>query len=901
MSDPDFTSRSAQRWQRISACFEQALETPLAERTHFVELSLADDPESCREVIEMLNASSNLGMLDGDARELFSDLSSDSDETALPTGTTVGAYRLAERVGRGGMGDVYRAHRVDGVFEQQVAIKMLRGGLWGDTLVRRFEMERRILARLTHPDIVGIIDGGTSENSRPYLVMPYVDGQPITEYCEKNQLGLDARLRLFMRVANAVQHAHTRLIVHRDIKPSNIFVTNEGEVRLLDFGIAKLLNADADTTAEVARSTVRLFTPEYSAPEQLAGQSITAATDVHALGLLLYQLVCNERPNRMPGRPLRELEHAILNVDPPAPSTIESGYAWRARVRGDLDLIILKALRKEPDRRYATAAQFADDVGRFMAGMPVQAVKGSAAYSARRFVQRHRAGVITSAALALTLAGIALLTTVQAHRLKIERDRVQREQIATNTVVNLLQSLFARSNPNVFSGGDTLRVAQLLDVGELMVDSLSSQPLVQARMWRSLGNMHESRGRIDKAKDLLWRAYQRYQTSVGADSLDVIATLHEYARVVGYYEGREAAAPLFRQTVERMRRVVPDTSSDLRIAERELSQSLEDAEARAAELEKLAGKSHALANAADSIARASDLNALAVEKYGTGDYPTALSLFTEVLRILTATLPPAHPNRLLLMGNVGATRDRLGDYVGADAMLRELVKERRRASPVVPIPLAVALEYLAITSAHRGYLVDADTLMREVLALRSGNIPYNHIDVVRGLQNRAMIATARGRHADAVALADTARQLALSSRILTTPDQYSVRIRRLQTLIEAGKLPQADREATEIRPLVQREFNETHPMWVAFAMNQGVLALLHSNWTEAAAAFASAETGLKQRMPSTHPDVAGAACGRGIALREIGGSNEGPQLIGAHCTRYRQYGLASPAILARLN
>lgn len=230
MTEPDPTSPSASRWQRISVCFEQALERPVDQRTSFVETSLADDPESCREVMAMLSASSDLGMLDSDVRELFSDASEGAADNALPAGTQVGAYCLDERVGRGGMGDVYRAHRVDGVFEQQVAVKMLRGGLWSDTLVRRFEMERKILARLAHPDIVGIIDGGTGENSRPYLVMPFVEGQPITEYCDKLQLGLDARLALFMRVAHAVQYAHTRLIVHRDIKPSNIFVTNEGEV-----------------------------------------------------------------------------------------------------------------------------------------------------------------------------------------------------------------------------------------------------------------------------------------------------------------------------------------------------------------------------------------------------------------------------------------------------------------------------------------------------------------------------------------------------------------------------------------------------------------------------------------------------------------------------------------------
>jgi serine/threonine protein kinase len=898
-ANPQASERSsADRWQRISACFERALEAPADQRAGLIESTFADDPDSRREVLEMLSASADLGMLEGDAGEIFAASGTRALDTELVTGANIGAYRIDERVGRGGMGDVYRAHRADGVFEQQVAIKLLRGGLWGNALQHRFELERQILARLQHPDIVSIIDGGTTAEGRPFLVMPFVEGQPIVEYCDAKTLGLTERLQLFMRVANAVQYAHTRLIVHRDIKPSNVFVTNDGEVRLLDFGIAKLLTDSEEDAAGGTRSAVRLFTPEYCAPEQISGLPVTAATDVHALGVLLYQLVSGERPNHQSGRTLRELEDVILHVDSPPASSVKSRYMWREKLRGDLDQILLKALRKEPDRRYATAAQFSDDVGRFLAGLPVQAVRDSAGYRARRFVQRHRVGVLASSVLALTLATFAVLMTVQAQRLRAERDKVLREQTTTNTVVGLLQSLFARSNPNLYPGGDSLRVAQLLDVGESMVDSLSGQPIVQARMWRALGNMHIARGRGDKAKALLLRAYERYRTASGADSIDVISTFHEYTRLVAFYDGREAAMPLFEESVRRLRSNVPDTSSDLRIAERELSQNLLDEKARTDALAKLAGTARQPTNQQDSMSRAGDLNAIAVQKYGSGDFKSALALFTEVFDILTAALPSTHPDRLLLMGNVAATRDRLGDYVGGEALARELVRQRRMAQPVNENGLAAGLEYLATSMAHRGYLIDADTLVQESLRRRRSILPPTHIEIINGLQKRALFSMIRGHGAESVALSDTALLLSQAAGTSTAADRATVRARRLHMLIEAGRLDAARRELAALTPVVEKEFVDSHPTRLTMEMNRALIALADKRFSDALGAFTRLETGLSRQMAAEHAEVSGATCGRGIAMREIGKDADGARraLEGA-CSRYRLYGTASPSIL----
>jgi eukaryotic-like serine/threonine-protein kinase len=362
-----------------------------------------------------------------------------SREDASIVGRHVGPYRVVEEIGRGGMGAVYLARRADDQYESLVAVKLIKRGMDTDAVVRRFRKERQILATLGHPNVARLLDGGTTEDGRPYFVMEYVEGRPLTEYCDAKNLSVEDRLHLFRKVCSAVSYAHRNLVVHRDIKPGNILVTAEGEPKLLDFGIAKLL----DDAGESATATLlRAMTPEYASPEQVRGEPVTTATDVYSLGVLLYELLTGELPYKLKSRTADEITRAICEQYPAKPSARvaqsvpgveESGEASEAGVqarttirnpkllRGDLDNIVLMALRKEPQLRYASVEQFAEDIDVHLEGLPVRASRGTFTYRASKFVRRNKTVVAASALVLLTLVVGIVVTAWEAHAARVER------------------------------------------------------------------------------------------------------------------------------------------------------------------------------------------------------------------------------------------------------------------------------------------------------------------------------------------------------------------------------------------------------------------------------------------------------------------------------------------------
>jgi eukaryotic-like serine/threonine-protein kinase len=396
-------------------------------------------------------------------------------------GRRVGAYRIVREIGRGGMSRVFLAERDDGAFTQTVAVKLLRTGFDDDADQRRFRGERQILASLSHPHITRLFDGGVTEDGVPYLVLEYVDGEPIDRYCERHALTVRERLQLFLDVAEATQYAHRSLVVHRDLKPSNILVTADGDVKLLDFGLAKLLQADVSgATTPQTRVGHRLMTPEYAAPEQLRGEPITTLTDVYQLGAVLYELLTGRRPFAVRAGTLRELEHAVTTTDPPPPSaatagvlaeqaggparTVETAAATRRALRGDLDAIVLQALRKEPDQRYASAQALADDVRRHLAGRPVLARGRAHGYRARRFVRRHR----FSLAMAVVIAGLvgAWVGTVIGSRARVQSalDEAVIGARKSEQVTDFMLGLF-EADPTGAVLSDTVTARALLNRG----------------------------------------------------------------------------------------------------------------------------------------------------------------------------------------------------------------------------------------------------------------------------------------------------------------------------------------------------------------------------------------------------------------------------------------------------
>jgi len=462
-----------EKWDEVKELFAVALDLDPGKRSAFLREACGGDDTLRAEVESLLSSFDNAPTFleDSPASDVVS-----AQASAL-TGKRIGAYRILREIGQGGMAVVYLAERADDEYRKQVAIKMLKPGTGKDEILRRFRIERQALAALDHPSIVRLLDGGSTEEGLPYLIMEYVDGVRIDEYCDAHKLPITERLQLFRAVCMAVQYAHENLVIHRDLKPSNILITQEGVVRLLDFGIAKVFNPQWSPDATLTRTDGRPMTPEYASPEQIRGQAITTATDVYSLGVLLFELLSGHRPYRCTGQSLLEVERMVCESEPERPSaaiyrkeekTSREGDAGppstpksvstqrglqpaelQRRLRGDLDTMIMKALRKEPERRYASAREFSEDVERHLAGLPVRARKPTASYRAGKALRRHKESI---AAVAVVLVLVAIAGVWEANQ------RSQRQIHALTDKDTVVLADFANNTGDAIFD-DTLKTA----------------------------------------------------------------------------------------------------------------------------------------------------------------------------------------------------------------------------------------------------------------------------------------------------------------------------------------------------------------------------------------------------------------------------------------------------------
>jgi non-specific serine/threonine protein kinase/serine/threonine-protein kinase len=418
---------AAAGWQRPKEVFLAALARPAEQRGAFLDEACGGDDELRRDVDSLLAAHDEAGGFLSTPIGLDTDGGVEAGTPGTPP-ERVGPYRILDTIAHGGMGTVYRAVRDDDAFRKTVALKLVRSGRRSDYFERRFRQEREILARLEHPNIATVLDGGTSEDGQPYLVMEYVEGQPITHFCAARGLGIRDRLALFRTVCGAVQYAHQNLVVHRDIKPANVLVDGRGVPKLLDFGIARLLASGVDPDLAPTATVLPMMTPEYASPEQVKGQPVTTVSDVYALGILLYELLAGRRPYEVQTESLEAIVRVICETEPRAPSAAAHGLTLpsASQLRGDLDTIVLKALRKEPERRYRTAHDLSDDVRRHLEGLPVTARADTIRYRTGKFVLRHRMAVAAGALLVLSLVAGVTTTLWQARRAQRRFDEARR-------------------------------------------------------------------------------------------------------------------------------------------------------------------------------------------------------------------------------------------------------------------------------------------------------------------------------------------------------------------------------------------------------------------------------------------------------------------------------------------
>jgi len=499
---------AGERWARVKELFEAAVDLDPNQRSALLARECGED-ESLRGEVESLLKSDQQtdGFIEQPAFEIPRDLFPGEVEEPF-AGRQFGAYQVIREIGRGGLGAVYLAARADDEYRKEVAIKLIRRGLDTDDILRRFRNERQILAQLDHPNIARLIDGGTTDDGLPYFVMEYVKGAPIGAYCDANALPASERLKLFRKVCATVTYAHQNLVIHRDLKPSNILVTPEGEPKLLDFGIAKLLGPDDELMTQTI-SGLRVMTPEYASPEQVKGDKITTTSDVYSLGVLLYELLTGQRPYRLKTRTAEEIARAITEQEPERPSTVvgsnqKSEIRNQKSLRGDLDNIVLMAMRKEPTRRYASVGQFSEDVRRHLDGLPVLARKDTARYRTEKFIQRHKVGVAAAALIALTLIGGLIATFWQANRAtrqaKLaaqERDRAQRRFEDVRHLSNAL--LFEIAPKMERLEGSTEARAALVRRALEYLDSLARESVDDAQLQRELATAYEKVGELQGA------------------------------------------------------------------------------------------------------------------------------------------------------------------------------------------------------------------------------------------------------------------------------------------------------------------------------------------------------------------------------------------------------------------
>lgn len=691
-------------------------------------------------------------------------------------GDRIGPYRVLRTLGTGGMGEVYLAERADAQFEQQVAIKVVHGGALAVGMHSRLKLERQILAQLDHPNIAHLLDGGSLPDGSAYIVMEYVEGIAIDAFCDANKLDITARLRLFQTVCAAVHSAHQNLIVHRDLKPSNILVTAAGVPKLLDFGIAKLLDdrQAANYTLAMTHADIRIMTPDHASPEQVRGQAITTASDVYVLGVLLYKLLAGSGPFVISSVRLTEIERAICEKDPPPPShavnvddsqeprniaEARSTSAKRLRriLSGDLDNIVLMAMSKEPERRYASAQQMASDIQRFLDGMPVIARSDTLSYRTAKFVRRHWLGVAAGGSVAMLVMAFAVTTYMQSIRIAAERDRVaqqreraEHERARAEEVSNFLVNLFKLSDPEE-NRGNQVTARELLDSGAKRLQAgLKDQPVTKAALLATVGSVYDSLGQYQEAIPLLDEALQIQSRPQDSSRIDTLLEL-----------GRARVG-----------------AGDFSAAEAPLQEALHLAQNNAG---------------AASVASGHALWALGMLRFQQGQLGEAKDLYIRSLGILQRSQAP-QPDLSLVLGDLATVYTREQQWTLARQTYERALDLDRRVLGDDHPRIAYRLQNLALVAQYTGDLQQAEALFVDALQREERAYGDRHPETVITKANYGLLLQREGRLAEAEPLLRSALDVRLS---LYGPDHYTIAYSRVSLAIllhDKGDLAGAESE-----------------------------------------------------------------------------------------------------------
>ncbi len=782
----------ADEWGEIERLFHELSDLPPDEQRRRLEHQCHDRPRLSGLVQEMLDQDARMSpFMDRPVMELDARMehhrtngtNGTNGHNGHMTGQKIGPYQVVRQIASGGMGSIYLAERADKEFAQRVAIKIVRCGLDSPRFRERFLLERQTLAQLNHPNIARLLDGGTTPDGMPYLVMEYIDGVGIVEYCDRCCMAVAERLELFRTVCLAVHSAHRNLIVHRDLKPDNILVTPDGVPKLVDFGIAKIIDPQA-TAREVTHT--RLLTPQFASPEQIRGEPVTTASDVYSLGVILYDLLTGARPYELASRSPGEIEQLVCHLTPRKPSTAVTSdgttrrttpHRLRRKLQGDLDTIVMKALRKEPERRYASASELAQDLLRYRDGLPITARRDAVWYRARKFAGRNKVGVVAAALLAICIVTSMGVIGWEARQLAVQRDAAQMEADSSRRVSDFLIEVFQVSDPNQASG-ETITAREILDqAAERLEQEPDLDPAVQATLTDAIGRVYMNLGLYEPATTMLDQALELRRRRFGDDSDQALATVGTMGQLL-YARGDYAGAEQALETVlEHQQASGLDESVELALTLNDLA-ATRRALGKTDGVEPLYQRSLAMRRrllGPNDPTVAESLNNLAGVRLSAGEFAEARDYMQQVLDIRRAHYGDGHPLVAHTLSNLAVVVHMQGDLAAAEPLYRDAVQQFRvalgndhptlastlnsygvllqgrgandaaveslreavdiyRRQPGGPHPtLATSLTHLGSVLRELGDLEDARQALLEALDIRRATLPEGHHQIARTL------------------------------------------------------------------------------------------------------------------------------------------------------------------------
>lgn len=920
-------SRALELWQRADRIFRGAIHASDAQRGAYISEACGGDDVLRKYVEELLAAD---GQSDQHLRAAIGGAAGEVAEGAAGgwSGRMLGAYRIEGRIAAGGMGVVFRARRSDAQFERQVAVKLVNSPFASEEARRRFRAERQILADLDHPNIAQLLDGGTTEEGIPYLVMDLIEGVPIDEFCDRGRLTVEDRLRLFLQVCSAVQYAHQHLIVHRDLKPSNILVTAEGKPKLLDFGIAKLLGAEGAAAAALTAVESRLLTPQHASPEQVRGATITTASDIYSLGVLLYELLCGRFPYQLTSTVPLELERAICNTEPLIPSSAVasctdraelqaiaeqrrmSTQALRRRLQGDLDNIVLMAMRKEPRDRYQTVRALADDIEGHLKHEPIAAQAPTWRYRARKFLQRHSWGAAASASVLVTIAGLVGFYT---WRLAAERDRFAQERATAEEVSKYLVGLFENANPTRARPDVTAR--EVLERSAEEIERLrAEQPIVAARLMISMGRAYAGLAMYERANALLQQALALRRAILGPEHLEVaealhylgvsqaelrdykgaLATLREALRIREAALGPEALAAAetlieigfvqmrlgdYRATGAALRRAVPIyehvLGKDSPLAARAIGMLgtyhyLVGERARARELLQRALRLRESAFGEDDIRVVADVHNLGRFEWEAGDYAAALQYYRRALAMKEKHLGPVHPDLGPTLYGLATSSQNNGELGQSRAYYARVVALQEQTLGPEDFYLAMSLSGQGFLLLELGDLRGARASLTRSLGIAEKKWGPMHPDLRAPLAGLAKVEIEEGHFAAAGVLLERARAIvegqfsAEHLDVLRTKSSIATMNRR------KGDYPLARRQFEEVLAGFERARAMQHPFANEALFGMGEILKAEGDVAGAARYYESALKNFERSSVERRRAVAECLQGYADLLRRSG-------------------------------